>query len=395
MINLKTAGIVCEYNPLHNGHIYHISETRKSGATHIVCVMSGNYVQRGECAFVDKWTRAEAAIDNGADLVVELPTPWSCDSAENFAFGALWILNALNIDMLSFGSETDDIELLKKCASVDDGALSDFVLKYIKQGNSYPFSFKKAVLETYGEKVAEVISSPNSTLAVEYLKAISKINGNIEPFPVSRKGCVHDSLSTDGEFISASAIRNSDDISTVRNYIPEDEFLKIKKLFENEYAPCLTDNAERAIISALRLSSPAELSKYADNDRGLCERICSASKSCMNLTELYKTVKTKNITMAKIRRSVMRFYLDIEADISKKAPPYIKVLAANEKGLEVLKKSKGNLPVITKHSDAAKLDSFGKYVYEKECRCTDLYALFSKKIRACGLEQTSSAKIIK
>ena len=108
---MKLAGIVSEYNPMHKGHMYHIEETRKKGATHIVSVMSGNFVQRGECAFVDKWARADIAVHNGIDLVVELPTPWSMDSAENFAFGAVSILSSLGIDMLSFGSETDDISI--------------------------------------------------------------------------------------------------------------------------------------------------------------------------------------------------------------------------------------------------------------------------------------------
>ena len=145
---MKLAGIVCEYNPMHKGHIYHIEETRKNGATHIVCVMSGNFVQRGECAFLDKWSRADIAVHSGADLVVELPTPWSADSAENFAFGAVYLLSCLGIDMLSFGSEEEDAELLKRCAeALDDEKTADLLKKKMSSGLSYP----AAVCEAVGE----------------------------------------------------------------------------------------------------------------------------------------------------------------------------------------------------------------------------------------------------
>lgn len=392
---MKLAGIVCEYNPMHKGHIYHIEETRKNGATHIVCVMSGNFVQRGECAFLDKWSRADIAVHSGADLVVELPTPWSADSAENFAFGAVSLLSCLGIDMLSFGSETDDTELLKALAEISDDKLSAIIKAGIEKGLSYPSALRDAVKNVYGEREAMVISSPNSTLGIEYIKALKKLSYDAEILPVMRKGSAHDSESLLGEFASASALRNASDLISVKPFVTDYAFNLMNKLYAESYAPVTMKKGERAVLSALRNMSADELEKHFDDKRGLSNRVYNAVKASQGLEELYETVKTKNVTMAKVRRSILRAYLGISAGMSKEKPPYIKVLAANENGLCILKNYSGDIPVITKHSDASSLGGFAKEVYETECRCTDLYALFSKKIRACGMEQTSSLKVIK
>ena len=392
---MKTAGIVCEYNPMHKGHIYHIEETRKNGATHIVCVMSGNFVQRGECAFLDKWSRADIAVHSGADLVVELPTFRSADSAENFAFGAVSILSSLGIDILSFGSETDDKDLLKSVSDISDEKLSSVIKMGIEKGLSYPSALREAVQSLYGEMEAEVISSPNSTLGIEYIKALKKLGCNAEILPVKRKGSIHDSDNLSGEFVSASALRNSEDLISLKPFVAGYAFDVMTKLYEEGFAPVTMKNGERAILSSLRNMKKEELEKYIDDKRGLSDRIYNALKTSQSLEELYEKVKTKNVTMAKGRRSVLRAYLGISPEMSKEKPPYIKVLAANEKGLEILKNYNGDLPIITKHSDASSLSGFAKEVYETECRLSDLYALFSKKIRVCSLEQTNSIKIIR
>ena len=392
---MKLAGIVSEYNPMHKGHMYHIEETRKNGATHIVSVMSGNFVQRGECAFVDKWARADIAVHNGIDLVVELPTPWSMDSAENFAFGAASILSSLGINILSFGSETDDISLLERCAVFSDSELSFLINESIKKGSSYPLALKEAVSKVYGEKEAQVISSPNSTLGIEYIKALRKLCSKAEILAVKRKGAMHDSDNISGELVSASALRNLAELKDIKPFVSSYELSALTDVYKEGYAPVIMKNGERAVLSALRNMSAEELSRFTVDKRGLSDRIYKAVRASCGLDELYEAVKTKNVTMAKVRRTVMRAYLGISPEISKEKPPYIKVLAANEKGLEILKNYKGDVPLITKYSDTSDLSAFAKEVYDLECRCTDLYALFSKKIRACGLEQTSSLKIIR
>ncbi len=393
---MKIGGIVCEYNPMHNGHLYHIKKTREAGATHIVCVMSGNYVQRGECAFASKWTRAEIALSLGADLVVDLPTAWSCDSAQNFAFGSVSILDELGIDFLSFGSEFDDAEMLKSCAKACDNEQVASLLKTEQQsGKSYPLALYNAVLSVYGKEYADVISSPNSTLALEYIKALNKLESKAEIFPLKRFSVSHDNPDLNGIFASAKAIRSLSYFEKAKAFMPEFAFEKIKAETQKGFAPCTLENGERAILSCLRSLSKEEMSIFSDDKTGLTDRIFTSSRTAENLTELFETAKTKNVTMAKIRRTVMRIFLGITPEISKQKPPYIKVLASNKKGFEILKNAKGNIPIITKHSDSLSLSDFGKKVYEAECKATDQFALFLKKIRACSLEQTSSVIIKK
>ncbi len=387
---MKIAGIVCEYNPMHNGHIYHIEKTKEAGATHIVCVMSGNFVQRGECAFLDKWTRADIALNCAADLVVDLPTPWACDSAQNFAFGAVSILDSIGIDMLSFGSEVDDVEKLGKCALAgDDEKVVSSLKKGLQSGKSYPLSLYNAVLEIYGKETAEVISSPNSTLALEYIKALEKLSSKAEILPVKRLMSEHDSLLSNDSFTSAAAIRSLKDIEEAKRFMPEYAFEKMIEQIKKGFSPCTFENGERAVLSKLRSLSKAEMALYVNDERGLSDRIYESVKTANSLNELFEKVKTKNVTMAKVRRSILRIYLGITPDISLKRPPYIKVLASNERGFEILRKIRGEVPVITKHSDISKLSDFGKTVYDIQCRTTDLFGIFSKKIRTCCLEQTS------
>ncbi|MGN1418944.1 MAG: nucleotidyltransferase family protein [Acutalibacteraceae bacterium] len=386
---MKIAGIVCEYNPMHNGHVYQIEQTRKNGATHIVCVMSGNFVQRGDCAFADKWSRAQVALECGADLVVLLPTAWSCDSAQNFAFGAVSILSALDIDMLSFGSEISDVSLLKKAAKASqDEKVSAAIKEKIKSGLSYPAALFEIISAFYGKETADVLSSPNSTLAIEYIKALEKLNFDAEIFACQRKGAGHDEEKSVESFLSAGAIRNLDDFEKAKPFMPECCFEKIKSLMSEGFAPCRLENGERAILSSLRIMEKEEFFLYTDDDRGLAERIYNAVQSSVSLEELFEKAKTKNVTMSKVRRTVLRTFLKIPPEISREKPPFIRILAANQKGFEILAACQKQIPVVTKHSDLKNLSSFANEVYQTECRASDLYALFSKKIRPCALEQT-------
>lgn len=390
---MKIAAIVCEYNPMHNGHAYHIAQTRKAGATHVVAVMSGNFVQRGECALFDKWTRADIAAHCGADLVVELPTVWSCDSAQNFAFGAVSIANSLKADVLSFGSEIDDVQKLSLCAELcEKEEVIARTKQNMKSGMSYPLALSASIKAFSSSEIGEVFSFANATLAVEYIKAINKLSSPMKPMCIKRKGSEHDNDSLSGEFVSASAIRNAKDILSCRSLMPEYAF---SKLSQSNFEKAQMKNAEKAVLSHLRRISKNELEKYIEDENGLCDRIYSSSKTSCTLEELYQSVKTKNITMAKVRRSVLRTFLQIPFEFSKEKPPYVKVLAANKKGLEILKKAKDTAFIATKHSDFQKLDDFSRDIYESECLATDLYSLFFEKTRACSFEQTSSANIIK
>lgn len=392
------AGIVCEYNPFHKGHLYQLEKTKQAGAEAVVCVMSGNFVQRGECAFLDKRTRAETAVCLGADVVIDLPVPWAVSSAENFARGSVSLLYNFGVDTVSFGSEFDDKEkLLLAAKSVDDEAVILLARNRMAQGSTYPLALSSAVRELYGDEAAGIISSPNSTLAVEYIRQILKYEG-MDFLPVKREGAGHDSDDTEGEYLSASKIRqdiSSDD--SLFSALPKQSASRLGDEFEKGYAPCLMKNNERGILSALREMSISELEKYVSDENGLAARIYEGVRTAVSLDELYEKVKSKNYTHSRVRREVLSAYLKIEKHIATDIPPYIKILAASEKGLSLLSDAKKNsaLPIVTRHGEMQNLSEKSKRIYELQCSSTDKFALFSPVARECGLEQKSSMLIIR
>ncbi len=388
---MKIAGIVCEYNPFHNGHKYHIEKTRESGATHIVCAMSGNFVQRGECAIADKWSRAKAAVLSGADLVVEIPTAWACSSAENFARAAIKLLSSLHIDMLSFGCETESPALLNTAAIAVDSPLVGEEIRALKcNGATYPAALQKAVSKVFGEETASVLAMPNNTLAVEYIRQKEKIGADFELLAIKRVGSFHNDTAPANDFFSsASAIRKAEKTNGIMPYIPSEMYDELEELEKNGLYPCRTKNADRVIIATLRGMSPSEMQAFVPDESGLAQRIFLKSRSCETVARLIKSVKVKSYTEAAVRRAVMLCFLGIPKELAKKEPPYIKILAANKKGFEILHERQPLLPVITQKAQADKLLPFAKSVYDLECECTDKFSLFSKKIPGCSREQTS------
>lgn len=393
---MKTAGVVCEYNPMHNGHVYHLEKTRQQGATHIVCALSADFVQRGECAYLDKFTRADIAVHCGADLVVEIPVVWSLSAAQSYALGAVSILDSLGCDFLSFGAETDDKKLLSDCAGIsDDERANELIRTFSAEGNSYPASVAKAASLLYGEKAAEVFSSSNSTLSLEYIRTLKKIGSNMDFLPVKRIGASHDSLEADGITASASLLRSFEDLSLLKAYMPEYAYEKLLQKAGEGKAPCTLKNGEKVILSFLRRLSLDGIKQLSGNNSGLSERIFDAVKTSCTLDELLFNVKTKAFTLARIRRTVMMLFLAIPNEMTKEIPPYIRVLAANEKGLEILRNASEKIPVVTRHSDIVKLDEKAKEIYEISQRAADQYAFFSEKTGACLSEQTSPVQIFR
>lgn len=388
---MKLAGIISEYNPFHNGHLFHIEQTRKSGATHIVCAMSGNFVQRGECAVVEKWSRAKAAVLSGADLVVEIPTPWACSGAENFARGGVSILSALGIDFLSFGCETEEIELLESAAAaVDSPKISPLLQALVSAGKTYPAALQESIEAEFGKSVAGVLSSPNNTLAVEYIRQRKKLHGNFELLAVKRTVAEHDDERLPGGGIaSASALRKLTQTEKMKAYVPDAMLAEIEAKEKDGLFPAKTENADRAVLALLRLMSLEEMKSFVPDENGLAERIYSASRSAQSILELVSRVKVKCYTESAVRRAVLSCFLKIPKELSKGQPPYIKVLAANSKGFEIFKERKITLPVVTQKAQADRLEKDARAVYELECACTDMYSFFTKKIPGCFREQTS------
>lgn len=294
---MVTAGIVAEYNPFHSGHKYMIEQVRKKGATHVAAVMSGAVVQRGDIAVFDKHFRAEKAVENGVDLVVELPFPYSCSSGELFARSAISILSGLGdnvVNKLAFGCECDDINLLKK-ASEASMKLKDsqLVRKKLMQGLSYPDSVCQSACEIYGESVGDILKSPNNTLAVEYIKAAEELLPEADFITVKRQYAEHDSDQAYEGITSASHIR-----SLLSDRKRADEFCPYS--FGGEPLFFL-ENMEREVLFRLGCLEKADFERLPDCSSELADKIIKAMSECPeNLSEFFRLCKSKNVTMARI-----------------------------------------------------------------------------------------------
>lgn len=385
------AGIVAEYNPFHNGHAHQIEATRAAGATHIVAVMSGNFTQRGGPACAPKFVRANAAVACGADLILELPLPYAMATAERFAYGALSVLGRLGcVDVLSFGSECGDVDLLVKAA---EAVLSSYCSEYTKtlltEGVTYARARQKAVETLYGTDVAEVLSSPNNTLAVEYLRQIILQNLKITPFTVRREGAEHDSRSPCGRIASASHLRNLLDLESVESlepFVPSAAMAVYRSAAQAGLMPFTSHSLHTSLLSSLRMMDEADFASLPDLSEGLEHRIYDAVRSSVSVDALLAAVKTKRYTLSRIRRLIWNAYLRTPARLIQVPPPYARVLSFNRRGMELLSDigASGAIPV--SHS-LAKLEQLGGACAELvrfEAKSSDLYVLGLPVVQPCG-----------
>ena len=376
---MKIAGIVAEYNPFHNGHALHIAKTREmlGEDASIVCVMSGNFIQRGETAILEKHVRAAAALCGGADLVLELPCPWAVSSAERFAYGAMALLDSLGcVDNVSFGCECGDAgELREAAALLLDEAFGEFLRAELRRGGSFAAA-RQAALERMSGRSFELLEKPNNILAVEYIKALMRLSSTMEPLAILRHGAGHDEAVARGGLRSASAIRA---VLAAGGNISGDVPRAAMALYSAAMAagrgPVTMERAELSVLTRLRTMSETEFARLPDMSEGLHLRLMRAARNAGSLEELYESVKTKRYALARIRRAVLCAWLGISAADAAEAPPYARVLAANGRGRAVLKAAKKNIPVITKPALARRLDERGGALFELEARADDLYAL--------------------
>lgn len=391
---MKAAGIVAEYNPFHNGHKAQIDALKNEGYTHIVSAMSGNFVQRGECAIADKWTRAYIAIKNGVDLVVEIPTCYCLAPAEKYAFSAVSQLDNLKaVNTLCFGSETGEIDKLKHIANtvLCDQRVDEKIGENLKSGVSFALAQELAVENIYGKEYAEVLKNPNDVLGIEYLSALKKIESNIEPFAIKRVNVGHNDTATVNNFASASLIRqmiNSGE--DYQKFVPPETYSALEFAKDEGLFPVCTKNGERAVLSRLRDLDEADFEKLADVSEGFHNRLCNiAVKQANSLEMLFTLAKTKRYTLAKIRRLIFNATLRI---YNYENPPYIRVLGFSENGKDLLKliKEKSPLPIVTSYADAKKLSENAKEYFEKEACYTDFYSMLMPKIAPKGLEFSQS-----
>lgn len=353
---MKISGIVAEYNPFHNGHKHQIEMTRQNGATHIVAVMSPFFVQRGDIAVMSKWDRVNAALKNGVDLVVELPTPAALSSSQDFAFAAVSILNHLGINELSFGSECGDVNILSRLAKLCiDSANSDGFNQYLKMGINYPTALCNFLSDTYPDIDISHIYSPNNVLAIEYIKAIIRINPNITPFTIPRTGANHDSSDTTKQFASASHIRTlllSGKFNKCTSYIPKNIFSTYENIFQNKACTSIYD-IEKIIMYKIKTMNVDDFSAINGVSEGLENRLFSCAKLSYTFDDYIFLLSTKRYTLSKLRRIVLSSALGITPSLYNSCTNYVRVLGANKKGFEVIKNVRKNstVPITPKFAD--------------------------------------------
>ena len=397
---MKRVGIVAEYNPFHAGHEYHIKRTKEIvGDCAVVCVMSGDFVQRGEPALFSKYARAEAACRCGADLVIELPLPWALSSAEGFARGAVGLLEDIGADYISFGSETGNIEAIEVAAETLLKENYIFTLKEIlkKEGISFAAAREKALREIVGD-AAEIVTRPNDSLAVEYLKAIKSSGASIKPLAIQRLGNGHDSFGKTG-FLSASEIRerflNGESIS---GFVPEQAACIYKE--EDDAGRVIEKKLfETAALTRLRSFDAEFFNSLPDCADGLGDRLYRAARTALSPEKLYGEAKTKKYAMSRIRRTSMCAVLGIRAGMNEGKAPYARLLAANDRGCSILREisDKKSIPLITKPAEINKYDEKLQYLFAVGVYAHDIVSLCyrGKNERKGGIEWQSSPKIVK
>ncbi len=395
---MKTVAIICEYNPLHLGHKFHIDSIKKEfGDCAVVAIMSSNFVQRGDASVLDKYSRAKSAVLAGADLVLELPFPYSFGSAEYFAKAGVFIASAIGVcDTLSFGSECGSIDKLKKAAEILDS--SEFKRELAKQKKDNPglghmHHRYEACRTLFGESFAESVASSNNILALEYIKAAKSIRANLDMHTVKREGDAYNDILGEGKYVSATFIRekikSGEDIS---KYIPHECMKLYLKKEEEGMLGATLENLEQAILSFFRLAEPKELLKYAEMTSGLEYRLCKSAKKAISIKEFFDLAASKKYTNARIRRAVISCITGVREADFKHPVPYTTVLAASKQGQVLLKQMKrsSRIPVLTKPADRKKLDINAMRFAALSDKAEALYTLALSKVKASDIFMKAS-----
>lgn len=378
---MKIGAVVCEYNPFHNGHKYHLQKIQSSQVTHVVSVMSGDFTQRGEPAILSKYVRTKMALMNGADLVIELPTTYSMSYAENFAQSAIHLINALGcVDTISFGCETPDI---KKFSAIIDFLETNEYRQILKKALTKGLTFAKARSETIkcklGKNYAQILNYPNNILALEYIKAMYTNNMDLEILPIKRIDAHHDSITHSDNIASAKHIRDllKSQNNEYKQYIPENTYELIQDELLHLRAPTNISYIERGILAKMHTISKNALTKLPDVTEGLENKFKKDISNSSSLTELILNVKSKRYTYARLQRIPMYAFLGIKKKHLNTKPPYIKILGLNKKGQEILSVAKqtASLPIISKNSQIKSCDKLTQKIFKRQETYSRIYEL--------------------
>ncbi len=377
---LKTTAIISEFNPLHKGHEYAVKAAANNGADAVVAIMSSDFVQRGEAAIMPAVYRARLALAAGCDLVLELPAPYSFASAEYFAYAGVFIAQSIGVcDGLLFGSEAGDMDrLIQARERLDSHKFASTVSELSQSGRSMGHMQLRyeASRQLYTDDFAELVSSPNNILALEYIKASQALGGRLSLRTIKRTGSDYNDTESAEGFVSAGFLRKKiyahEDFL---QYVPN-ECASVYREAENKgVLGASLERAESAVLAFLRMTSPEKLSQYAEICDGLEYRLCKSACEASDLNGVFEFAATKKYTNARIRRALLCCMLGVtEADL-KATPAYVRALAANEKGLELLKhiKEHSSVPVVTNVSGLKGLEHSNQYTLAR--RADALYSL--------------------
>lgn len=366
--------IICEFNPFHNGHHYIIETAKRLTNEPVLAVMSGSFCQRGEVAVCSKFERAAAALRYGADIVAELPAVHAVSCAQRFAQAGVHIATAFeSTSYLAFGCEDDNLPALQAAADAfQNEAVNRKIALLMKGGAYYPQAAEQAVREVCGDAAADMLTQPNSVLAVEYLRALG--GSSVKPLPVRRVGTAHDSRESCGGYLSASAIRErlrrGEDVSAFMPEPPADVTY-----------PALL---ERAVLCRLRTMTAADFRALPEVGEGLENRLTAAVKTCHSVEDIIAAVKTKRYTHARLRRILCCALLGVTESLQAQRADYVRVLGFSQTGAALLKTCR--LPVVTSAAKAMKTDSTAAEVLRRDILATDIAALAYQAVKPCGAD---------
>lgn len=376
---MRTVGIIAEYNPFHNGHLYHLQQASKlTNASHSIVVMSGNFAQRGEPAIVDKWARTHMALEAGIDLVIELPFAYAVNSARNFATGAVKLLDATGVvDYLCFGSEAGTLSLLAPIARLahDEPAVFRTTLRTeLAKGNTFAKAQATALAASYVSCAPEhthitssaletLLSTPNNILALEYLRALQEVNSSIQPKTIQRIDAgYHDPLLLGNRIASATSIRKQfakkpleTALANIKAAVPDATLRILEQQFLLGKGPVLPQHFNKIVLALIRRATPEDLRQISDISEGLENRLKKSALSATSIEALISQVKTKRYTWTRLQRALVHYllnYTSLDATIFAHAggPQYLRILGFSQKGKHLLNliKERSHLPLITR-----------------------------------------------
>lgn len=394
---MNISAIICEYNPLHNGHMYQIDKTKKiTGCDGLIAIMSGNFVQRGEPAIIDKWHRTKMALNSGIDLVIELPVIYALSSAEYFAHGSVTILNNLNVvSSLCFGSECGDITPLFNIAQVLCSEPNEYRLllkEYLSQGLNFPLA-RSIALEKYfsnsqsdaGYEYKDILTTSNNILGIEYCKSLIRNSSNIKPYTITRLGSGYNDESISSGFSSATAIRKflktNENIDVIKEKLPKDSFDIIMQLKNSNYDFVYPERMFEYIKYKSLTDTKEGLALLKDSGEGLYNRVYKYINNSTSIEELAGNIKTKRYTYTRINRLLAQYFIGFENYLEAINPKincgYARVLGFNARGIEILN-------AIKKNSDTEIITKLPKYpsdpILKLDIASTRAYSIINKSV---------------